>query len=138
MLALDYDLARVAAFMRGLLPGLALSERMQAIGLRRGSRLVAGVLYEGHNGRNVWMHVAAEPGAHWLNRDYLRACFAYPFVVCGVDRVSGYVDASNARSRRFCERLGFREEARLAGAAPDGGDVVIYAMWRLECRWLGG
>jgi RimJ/RimL family protein N-acetyltransferase len=135
--ALDYDLTRVAAFMRGPLPGLALSEGMRAIGLLRGGRLVAGVIFEGYNGCNVWMHVAAEPGARWLNRVYLRACFTYPFVVCGVERVSGYVDASNAASRRFCARLGFREEARLTGAAPDGGDVVIYAMWRPQCRWLG-
>ena len=66
--ALDYDLTRVAAFMRGPLPGLALSEGMRAIGLLRGGRLVAGVIFEGYNGCNVWMHVAAEPGARWLNR----------------------------------------------------------------------
>ena len=47
-----------------------------------------------------------------------------PFAVCGVNRVSGYVNA----------HLGLREEARLRGAAPDGGDVIIFAMWRQDCR----
>jgi RimJ/RimL family protein N-acetyltransferase len=80
------------------------------------------------------MHVAAEPGARWLVRDYLRACFAYPFLVCGVERVSGYVNESNTLARRFNQHLGFREEARLHGAAPDGGDVLIFVMWKKECR----
>lgn len=132
----EYDVPRVAAFMRQYLPGLKLAEGMTAIGLVRWGRLVAGVLYEGFNGRNIWMHVAAEPGGRWMVRDYLRACFAYPFKVCGVDRITGYVDASNGPARRFDERLGFREEARLAGAAADGGDVILYVMRRHECRFL--
>lgn len=132
--SLEYDLDAVLPFMQGLVPGLARAQDMRAIGLRRGGRLVAGVLYEGFNGRNVWMHVAAVPGARWLVRDYLRACFAYPFLVCGVERVSGYVNESNALARRFNQHLGFREEARLHGAAPDGGDVLIFVMWKKECR----
>lgn len=61
--SLEYDLDAVLPFMQGLIPGLARSQDMRAIGLRRGGRLVAGVLYEGFNGRNLWMHVAAVPGA---------------------------------------------------------------------------
>jgi RimJ/RimL family protein N-acetyltransferase len=132
----DYDLPRVAAFMRQYLPGLRLAEGMVAIGLLRRARLVAGVLYEGLNRHNVWMHVAAEPGARWLTRDYLRACFAYPFKVCGVERVSAHVDSSNVASRRFCRHLGFVPEARLSAAAHDGSDVILYVMWRADCRFL--
>jgi hypothetical protein len=112
----DYDLPRVAAFMQRFLPGLRLAEGMVAIGLVRHARLVAGVVYEGLNRHNVWMHVAAEPGARWLTRDYLRACFAYPFKVCG--------------------HLGFVPEARLSAAAYDGSDVILYVMWRADCRFL--
>lgn len=132
----EYDLGRVASFMRQHLPGLKLSEGAAAIGLNRWDRLVAGVLYEGFNGRNIWMHVAAEPGARWMVRDYLRACFVYPFEVCKVERITGYVDASNLAARRFDERLGFAEEARLKGAAADGGDVILYVMRRDQCRFL--
>jgi RimJ/RimL family protein N-acetyltransferase len=83
------------------------------------------------------MHVAAEKGRKWLQRDYLLAVFAYAFLICGVERVSGYVDASNTDARRFNEHLGFCEEARLIGAAADGGDVLLYVMWKAECRFLG-
>ena len=134
----EYDVPKVAAFMREYLPGLRLVEGMTAIGLVRDERLVAGVLYEGFNGRNMWMHVAAEPGGRWLVRDYLMACFRYPFVVCGCERITGYVEASNAAARCFDEHLGFREEARLQGAAADGGDVILYVMRRNDCRFVGG
>jgi len=109
---------------------------MIGIGLRKGGELVAGVIYEGFNSRNIWMHVAAVPGRAWLNRAYLMTCFAYPFIQLGVDRISGYVHASNLDARRFDEHLGFEEEARLKGAAPDGGDVIIYVMWKKGCRYV--
>lgn len=131
-----YDLKKVSAFMRRFLPGLDHGERASAIGLERQGELVAGVLFDGLNPVNVWMHVAAVPGARWMTRDYLRAAFAYPFKVCGVQRISGYVDASNEPARRFDEHLGFRQEAVLRGAAVDGGDVLIYVMWRHQCRFL--
>lgn len=134
--ALVYDVPRVAAFVRARLPGMRLAEDMVAIGLERAGHLVAGVLYEGINPHNAWMHVAAEPGGRWLTREYLRACFAYPFKVCGVRRVSGYVNERNRDSVRFCEHLGFREEAILRGAASDGGSVIVMVLWREECRFL--
>lgn len=133
---LDFNLDAVLPFVQGLVPGMARSDDMRAIGLRRDGELVAGVIYEGFNGRNIWMHVAAVPGAKWMSKTYLLACFKYPFLICGVDRVSGYVNESNLAARRFDEHLGFREEARLKGAAFDGGDVILYAMWRKDCRYV--
>ena len=115
---------------------IKLAEDMIAMGLTHDGELVAGVLFEGYNGKNLWMHVAAESGKRWLNRDYLLAVFAYAFLICGVERVSGYVDASNLEARRFNEHLGFREEARLTGAAADGGDVVLYVLWKRDCRFI--
>lgn len=133
---LDYDLDQLVGFAADRITGLCRSENMRGIGLRRDGKLVAATLYEGFNGRNVWMHVAAEAGARWLVRDYLKACFAYPFLVCGCDRVSGYVNDSNAAAKRFDEHLGFTPEARLRGAAPDGGDVILYVMWKKDCRYV--
>lgn len=131
---LVYDTDAVFQFVRERVPGLGRSEGMRAIGWSRGGVLVAGVVYEGFNGFNCWMHVAARPGGRWLRREYLQACFAYPFLVCGLRRVSGYVEARNADARRFDEHLGFTEEARLRGAASDGGDVILYVMRREDCR----
>lgn len=134
--SLDFELANVLPFVKGLIPGFAEVENMRAIGLRRDGVLVAGAIYEGFNGRNMWVHLAGLPGRAWLNRDFLRAGFHYPFITCGVERLSGYVNASNTQARRFDEHVGFQEEARLKGAAPDGGDVILYVMWRKDCRYV--
>ena len=139
MQALEFDLETVFAFVRDRIDGgIARIEGMQAIGLRRDGELVAGVVYEGYNGKNIWMHVAAIPGARWMSRMYLHAVFAYPFGVCGCNRVSGYVNESNLAARRFDEHLGFEVEARLRGAACNGGDVLLYVLWRDKCRFLKG
>lgn len=110
---------------------------MEGIGLKRDGQMVAGVIYEGWNDHNVWMHVCAEPGSRWMTRAYLRECFAFPFVERGLKFVRGHVNASNDAARRLDEHLGFRQEARLYGAAADGGDVILYCMRRDECRFIG-
>lgn len=129
------DPARVFAFCKKRMP-LSLVAGMKGVGLEKDGELIAGVIYEGYNQHNVWMHVAAEPGGRWLNKEYLRYCFHYPFVELGCKRVSGYVEASNSDARRFDEHLGFKQEAVLQGAASNGGDVILYVMWREDCRYL--
>ena len=133
---LEYDLEVVLPFAQSLIPGLARCDGMRGIGLRRHGDLVATAIYEGFNGQNIWVHLAGLPGGRWMTRDFLRAGFAYPFKVCGVNRLSGYVNASNTDARRLNEHLGYEEEARLKGAAPEGGDVILYVMRRENCRFL--
>lgn len=129
------DPGRVFTFVQQYMP-MNMVAGMKGLGLERDGELVAGVLYEGYNNHNVWMHVAAEPGGKWLNREFLRYVFYYPFVELGCKRVSGYVEASNKAARRFDEHLGFQQEAVLQGAASDGGDVILYVMRRENCRYL--
>ena len=105
------------------------------IGLVRDGKLVAGVLYEGWNGASLQMHVASDGSRRWMNREYLWFCFWYPFEQIKVRRINGIVPASNAAARRFDEHLGFVLEATLKDAHPDG-DLLLYRMFRHECRWL--
>jgi hypothetical protein len=97
--------------------------------------LVAGCWFEKWNGVNLYMHIAALPGARWLNREFLAYCFHYPFVELNCKRVTGYIAASNFSSRRFSEHIGFEVEATLKEADPTG-DVMIYVLWKDRCRWL--
>lgn len=133
---LTFDFPRVAAFAQARIPSLALQQGMRAIGLERDGQVIAAAIYEGFNGANIWVHLAAVDGRSWLNRDFLRAGFAYPFKVCGVQTLWGWVEARNADARRFDEHVGFKQVACLPGAAGDGGDVLVYAMRRQECRFL--
>lgn len=129
------DLHRVWSFVHER-SGVPLSSAMKNLGLERDGELVCGVLYDGWNGVNMWMHVAIEPGS-MLTRQFVRYVFYYPFVEIGCKRLTGWVEASNAAAIRFDEHVGFKLETRLAGAASDGGDALIYAMRREECRYLG-
>lgn len=127
--------ARVFAFVSQYMP-MAMVAGMKGVGLEKDGELIAGVLYEGFNGQNVWAHLAGKPGKRWMNRQFLWYGFHYPFNEMGVKRISGYVNASNTEARRLNEHFGYQEEARLKGAAPDGGDVILYVMWRENCRFL--
>lgn len=97
--------------------------------------ILAAVVYEGYVGNNICMHVAAE-GKHWLNRQFLYACFDYPFNQLKVDRVTGCVPDSNEAAKRFDEHLGFQREGLLRKASQDGSDLIVYGMLRAECRFL--
>lgn len=104
------------------------------IGWLKNGRIVAGVCYTDYNGVNVSMHVAAE-GKNWLRREYLWACFDYPFNQLKVNRITGLVGEGNTQARKFDEHIGFTLETTLAGAHPTG-DLLVYRMFRSECRWL--
>lgn len=98
--------------------------------------ILAGVWFEGFNGKNVNMHVAAVPGKRWMTRTYLWLVFHYAFEQLGAARITGLVDESNLAARRFDEHIGFTLEARLRNAS-HGGDLLVYVMHREDCRWLG-
>lgn len=130
----EYQLDPVFEFVRHRVPGLLRREHMVGMGWRRRGELVAGVIFENIGAHNAWVHVAAIEGGAWLSRRAVAYPFLYAFKVCRLQRISGYIEASNSASRRFAEHLGFKREAVLSGAAQDGGDVLIYVMWAKECR----
>jgi hypothetical protein len=99
-------------------------------------RILAGIWFENWNGANMMMHVASLPHSRWMTKELLWYTFYYPFIECGCKRVTGLVAETNTAAREFDERLGFHLEARLKDAAPEG-DLLVYAMFRDECRWLG-
>jgi hypothetical protein len=101
----------------------------------RTANIIAGIWFENFNGANMMMHVAAKPQSGWMSKELLWYTFHYPFIECDCRRVTGLVAESNLEARKFDERLGFTLEARLKDAAPDG-DLLVYAMFREECRWL--
>lgn len=107
----------------------------QCIGLERDGELVAGVMYDWFNGASIYMHVAAE-GANWLNREYLRVCFDYPFRQLGCNVVFGLVAEGNAKARRFDEHLGFTLHTTIPDAHPEGS-LLLYVMRKADCRYLG-
>jgi len=106
----------------------------QGIGWSKDGALVAGVLFDNHTGRSVQMHVAAI-GKRWMVREYLYACFRYPFEQLKVNKVIGLVDSSNAAALKFDRHLGFEPEGMIRDAG-QAGDIIILTMTRAQCRFL--
>lgn len=98
-------------------------------------RLIAGVAYADFNGPNVVCHIASDGSKRWMSREYLATIFDYPFNQMKVKRITVCVGEGNGASRRFVEKLGFTRETTLSQAHPTG-DLLVYRMFREECRWI--
>jgi len=107
-----------------------------ALGLEEDGELIAGVVYNWYTGPSISIHVAAEPGRRWLNRDFLFRVFAYPFLQLNCNRVTGLVRVDNLDAQRFDEHLGFVREGVIRQGAEDKTDFILYGMLKDECRWL--
>ena len=105
------------------------------IGWTHDDVLVAGVAYNEYNGANIQMHVASDGTKLWMRREFLWACFDYPFNQAKVRRVTGVVSEGNKSAQKFNEHLGFKLEARLKDAHPTG-DLLVYVMWKDNCKWV--
>lgn len=105
----------------------------QAIGMKHGEEITAGVIYENWNHRSIVCHIAIDGP---MTPTYLAAIFHYPFVHLGVDKIIAPVSEGNDRSIRLVEKLGFRLEARLLDAHPDGS-LLFYTMKPEQCRFIG-
>ncbi len=104
------------------------------IGWQRDGRIIAGVAYADWNGPNVVCHIASE-GKNWATREYLWTIFDYPFHQLKVKRITVCVGQGNSDSNRFVRHLGFTLEATLDSAHPSG-HLLVYRMWRQDCRFL--
>ena len=104
----------------------------KCIGLEKNGELVAGVLYDYHNGASVYAHIAVTGR---LDRHYLHVIFDYPFRQLGAKVLIGLVAESNKKSRKFVEHLGFTLTATIPEGHPEGA-LLIYTMRKKDCRWL--
>jgi RimJ/RimL family protein N-acetyltransferase len=98
--------------------------------------LQGAVWLENYNGRSVTAHIVGQ-GRRWLTRRFLEDVFHYVFVVLGCRKVIGIVREANRHARQFDEKLGFRLEASIADADPEGA-LLIYTLRHEDCKFLKG
>lgn len=115
--------------------GTWVAGRGTAIGWAKDGEIVAGVLYEDWNGANVICHIRAE--GRLGSPYFLSVIFDYPFNQLGVKRITVPISSNNAPCIRMVKNMGFRLEATLKEAAPDG-DLLIFRLFRDECRFTKG
>jgi len=100
-------------------------------------KLLGGSVYQNYTGGNgsIGIHVASF-APRWINQDLLFMTFHYPFEQLGCNKLFGTVPANNEAALSFNLKLGFRVEQVIKDVYPDG-DMILMAMHRAECRWLG-
>lgn len=101
----------------------------------QGRRILASVVFDTFSRFDCCMHVASDGSRRWLNREYIIRCFAYPFIQCGLKRVTGLVPADNTDALRFDMHLGFKVEGVCREGA-ENGDLVVLGMTRADCPHL--
>lgn len=130
--------AAVGKWVAARVPGYALSAASTALGVVRGGKMVAGVIYERFNGVHCEATIAAATGSSWASRRVLHRIFAYPFLQLGCEAISVCVAMTNLPSMNLATKLGFAPEALVTFAAHDGSTLVILKAHRETCRWIRG
>lgn len=82
----------------------------------------------------VQLHMAVDAPCVW--RALLGPALRYPFLQAQKRICLGVIPASNPRSLRFAQHVGFRETYRIADGWDEGCDLVFLELRREECRYL--
>lgn len=134
--ALCFDASIIGPWVCEAVGGTWYKERATAIGQTVNGKLNAGVLYEDWNGVNVVCHIRGV--GNWASREFLSTIFDYPFNQLKVKRITVAVHDDNAPSIRLVKKMGFALESKLEQANPRGGDILVFRMFRDECKYLRG
>ena len=102
--------------------------------LHRG--IICGVVYEGYNGANYWVHIAKMKGTKFPAA-FIAAFVDYPFNQLGCRRISATIAESNSQAINFARKLGAAQEGRLPEATSNGEALLIFGLLRKDAaKWL--
>ena len=102
---------------------------------KRGGPILYGGAFNEFRGRDVQYHAACDDPSV-LTRSRIRLLFRYPFEQLGVERISCVIAASNVRSRKVVEGLGWTQEGAIRQFYADDEDGILFGILKSECRWI--
>lgn len=127
---------RIGEWVYGRMGAEWTPRRGTAIGLvDENDEILGGMVVENWNGDNCFLHFAGNDDPRWASPRFAHFCFNYIFNTLGCKRCTGMVESTNTHVRDIDERLGFQVEALLLGAG-QGCDILIYRMFKEECKWI--
>jgi hypothetical protein len=91
--------------------------------------------YNAFIGKTCQMHVVNLKESY-CPRGVLFGAFDYPFNFLGLEKVFGIVNSLNTRAMEYDKKVGFKEVIRFPGMHGDGGDLVVFEMNKVDCRWI--
>jgi len=108
----------------------------QSIGFEKNGKLIGGVVYDSYEaGYRCAIAAAGEIG--WLTRRTLGYIFDYPFNQLNVKIMTASAFSQNKKSCKVLEGIGFKEQTRIPEFSANG-DLIIYVMYRKDCKYLRG
>lgn len=127
---------QVTNWVADRIPGFIMPDEPRALGVVRGGRMAAGVVFERYNGVHVEASIAADARGQWASKATLRTLFSYPFETLGCKAISVIIPSSNLQSLNLATKLGFTPEAIVQFAAHDGSSLIVLKMFRENCKWM--
>lgn len=91
--------------------------------------------FDGFIGKTCQIHVVNRK-KKYTPKALLKAVFEYPFEKIGIEMLLGVVNSKNLEAMKYDQNLGFKEINRLEGMHEDGGDIVLFAMKKEDCRFI--
>lgn len=133
MIVTDFD--TVAAFVSEHLE-IDIPERHRGacIGWMKKWDVVSGVVYERYTGTSVVASIVNLPG-NIMSRKFLWTIFDYPFNQLKVKKMLIFVEATNTKSMKMVEKMGFVKTCTIDDVFPSGA-MVIYTIEKDQCRYL--
>lgn len=99
-----------------------------AMGAEHKGELTAGVVFNNFTNSSATVHLAVSKPKKILS-ELLDHAFLYAFETCSLRRLTGLVEANNAKSLKIIKHLGFVEEGVMREAGTDGQDIIVLVLW---------
>lgn len=109
-------------------------EGREAIGILRDGMPIGGAVFEDYSGASITIHFAIESPRTPL-RVLLVACAGYAYNQMKVKKVLAPVPSTNKKSINFVMKIGFKPEAIIEEAVPDG-DMLIFSLRKADCGFI--
>lgn len=112
-----------------------------AIGVSNGHKIIAAFIYNNYrDDANRLPHSidlsVISIDKRWMNRQTIKAMFAYPFTHLNVSRLQALTSANAEGTNSIMKRLGFRQEGLHRMGYPNLDDAFSWGMLKTECRWI--
>jgi len=98
------------------------------MGAEKKGELAAGVVLNNFTPCSATVHLAVSTPTKSLS-ELLDHAFLYAFKTCKLRRLTGLVEANNAKSLKIIKRLGFVQEGVMREAGTDGQDIIVLVLW---------
>ena len=110
----------------------------RAIGMASNGEIRFAAIYDDWSDVGCLFHFASDGKPNWFTREMAIRCFAYPFMQCGLRRMSALISLYNRPAVQFTMRFGgWKHEGTLRKAGLDGEDLLLFGLLREDCPdWI--